>query len=618
MALKRNLCGQKFNNWLVIEDKGGPKVTCKCLCENGTTREVYVQALKNNRSKSCGCLGKTKYKGEEITNYNPGDKVYEWTIIKSFVDKANASKYLATCSCNKDIVHEIYRSNLIRGTHKSCGHEKRASKNSMLGQRYGEWTVLKILPNDKALCQCSCENKTEKILYRKTLKEGRSKSCGCKSIEHCKQTTQNKYKQYIGKQFGEWTVIDTSRIQEFLCQCSCKGENSLRYVSKKTLLEGKSKSCGCAAFEYSKQTSLDRYGDAINSRANNPREQWQVDILHDKDGLINLIESLTSKNDSKPYISELSNILNISDYHTIRVIKQMGLTSMINKHTVRSQFEIEVESFIRSNCKYAVETSVKGILSNNKELDIYIPSLKLAVECNGNYWHSELFKSNNYHLEKTLECSSLGIHLIHIFEYEWENSKDIIKSILNNSLHNSNMIYARNTDVITIDNKTAKDFLNKYHLQGGIDASINIALTYQNKIVSLMTFGKPRFDSNEEYELYRACNISDVAVIGGFSKMLTYFIDKINPESIVTYSDLSKFKTTVYEKLNFKFDKITPPSYVWSNGNNFFTRYQTQKHKLLEKGLGTDDMSESEIMHEHRYYKIYNSGNAKYIWRKTT
>lgn len=42
MALKRNLCGQQFNNWLVIEDKGGPKVTCKCLCAKGTVREVYV------------------------------------------------------------------------------------------------------------------------------------------------------------------------------------------------------------------------------------------------------------------------------------------------------------------------------------------------------------------------------------------------------------------------------------------------------------------------------------------------------------------------------------------------------------------------------------------------
>ena len=38
------------------------------------------------------------------------------------------------------------------------------------------------------------------------------------------------------------------------------------------------------------------------------------------------------------------------------------------------------------------------------------------------------------------------------------------------------------------------------------------------------------------------------------------------------------------------------------------------KHKLVENNLGTDDESESDIMHRLGYFKIYNCGNLKLIW----
>jgi hypothetical protein len=66
-----------------------------------------------------------------------------------------------------------------------------------------------------------------------------------------------------------------------------------------------------------------------------------------------------------------------------------------------------------------------------KELDIYIPSCNIAIEFNGLYWHSELFRKNKYyHLDKTIRCEEKGIHLLHIFEDEWINIPEIIKGII--------------------------------------------------------------------------------------------------------------------------------------------------------------------------------------------
>lgn len=53
------------------------------------------------------------------------------------------------------------------------------------------------------------------------------------------------------------------------------------------------------------------------------------------------------------------------------------------------------------------------------ELDMYIPSIKLAIEFNGTYYHSLLHIQNkNYHLEKSLLCREKGIRLIHVYEFE--------------------------------------------------------------------------------------------------------------------------------------------------------------------------------------------------------
>ena len=47
------------------------------------------------------------------------------------------------------------------------------------GQQFGNWIVLKELGHGKVLCQCQCQDKTVKELYKKSVLEGRTKSCGC-------------------------------------------------------------------------------------------------------------------------------------------------------------------------------------------------------------------------------------------------------------------------------------------------------------------------------------------------------------------------------------------------------------------------------------------------------
>jgi hypothetical protein len=123
----------------------------------------------------------------------------------------------------------------------------------MLNERYGKWTV--VDPNDyrdKVLCRCDCG--TERMVGRRFLTYGRSKSCGCESGAHLRGKTWNTaalapehaIAAVPGARFGRWTVIGDpeprGKRRVVLCECDCGNQ---KQVGTDNLLKGTSKSCGC-------------------------------------------------------------------------------------------------------------------------------------------------------------------------------------------------------------------------------------------------------------------------------------------------------------------------------------------------------------------------------------
>lgn len=72
-------------------------------------------------------------------------------------------------------------------------------------------------------------------------------------------------------------------------------------------------------------------------------------------------------------------------------------------------------------------SSVPNLNHRYFELDIFLPHLNIAFDFDGNYYHSSKFKDENYHQRKTLCCYKVNIKLAHILEYDWDNSKEIVK-----------------------------------------------------------------------------------------------------------------------------------------------------------------------------------------------
>jgi G:T-mismatch repair DNA endonuclease (very short patch repair protein) len=255
---------------------------------------------------------------------------------------------------------------------------------------------------------------------------------------------------------------------------------------------------------------------------------------------------------------------------------------------------------------------------DGKELDIYIPDHKLAIELDGLYWHSELFTNKNYHLEKTKKCESKGIQLIHIFEDEWVYKQDIVKSRLKNLLGlTENRIYARKCNIRELNVQLAKDFCNRNHLQGYSKAKYKLGLFDNNELVSVMLFNKTRIamgGDGSSIELIRFCNKLNTNVIGGASKLLKYFIKQYKPKELISYADRRWSNGSLYDSIGFDKVQESSPSYWYIINNLRHHRFNYRKSKLVKEGY-PKELTEHEIMLSRNIYRIFDCGTIKFKFK---
>ena len=275
----------------------------------------------------------------------------------------------------------------------------------------------------------------------------------------------------------------------------------------------------------------------------------------------------------------------------------------------------EINNFL-NNLRIKTSENDRSIIKP-LELDIYIGSKNLAIEFNGLYYHSfdhKESKEEKYrHLFKTNKCKENNISLLQIFENEWYEKQEIVKSIILSKLNVfDNIVYARNCIVKSISNKEFSNFCNLNHIQGNINTKIKLGLICNNNLVSVMGFNKHK---NYEYECTRYCNKINTKIIGGASKLFKNFLKLYNPKSILSYSDKRYFDGSIYRTLGFNKEPDTKPNYFYIKGKKLYSRQKFQKHKLknLLKNFNPN-ISESENMFANGYRRIWDCGHSKYVY----
>lgn len=393
-----------------------------------------------------------------------------------------------------------------------------------------------------------------------------------------------------------------------------------------------------------KSTNLARYGQEyyfkskdfeLKNLATN-QEKYGVDWrLQNEDVRKEILETKKAKVKAaidKGYItvSEVSKSYGVRWRRELDIpIKKVSDTFLIDKKYVPEIEQFYKDNFFRSEFESNVVDFVSSIYTgelilNDRqqiapyELDIYIPEKKLAIECDGVYYHSTQKRADrNYHLKKTRMCLDRGIRLIHIDDWEWAKKRQICESIVSGAIGvYRQRLYARECTIKEVSHKESKDFLEANHLQGNVNASYRLGLYFRDELVQIVTLGKSRF-KKDELELLRMCTKLNTQVVGGFSKLMSH----LPPEFTEVYSfvDRSKFTGASYLKSGWELVSFTKPNYHYFKNFERFTRNQCQKN-MLKDFLGEENfdpnLSEVENMFANGFVRTFDCGNVKLVWRK--
>ena len=517
------------------------------------------------------------------------------------------------CKHLKD-VHEEEQSNYclkyknINNKCKICGNDTK---------------FINLVKGFRIYCSASCRNKDDD--YQDKIKKTNVIKYGSESHFH-NDEIREKIKQSNLKKYGTENAFQNSEVREIQKNTLLKRygvDHQSKMTEVRKVLSEKAKKNYPLQLDKTIQTNIKRYGTEYAIASDEVKKKINENTL--KNFFIKLIENKNILSRVEPLFSQKDYMGVDRKYLYKWKCKKCGMVFEDHLHSniPRCRFCYPVlngssamENEISDFCKtfnYNLIKNSKSIISPF-ELDIYIPDKKLAIEYNGLYWHSELNgnKDNNYHLNKTLLCKEKGIQLIHIFEDEWINKQDIIKSIITSKLGLiKNKIFARKCIIKEASYEDACVFLNNNHIQGEIYGS-NVGLYFHDELVSILTVGIPRFNKQYKYEILRFCNKINTSVMGSFSRLLYYFINNNNPKSIITYADLRYSNGNLYDKNGFNLIHRSKPNFYYflsQNCNIRYSRLQFQKHKLKNK-LETFDpsLTEWQNMQLNGYDRIWDCG----------
>lgn len=290
-------------------------------------------------------------------------------------------------------------------------------------------------------------------------------------------------------------------------------------------------------------------------------------------------------------------------------------------YPIGSTQQVEIFNFVKSLGFDDARSSARDVVAP-LELDVWVPSKKLAIEYHGLYWHSG-GKNGTFdkatHRNKFKRCNEAGIKLIQLFGDEWENKQDICRSIIKNALSaNENKLNARDCEVKEIDQLTSRQFLEQSHISGATRATVHYGLTHpQHGLVGVTTIRQTRQARKDGakkwgdvYEVARMAFSPGTSVRGGASKMMSVIKQRVIDDKragLLSYADLRFGAGRVYESCGFSYKGTTRCNYWYTDGHQRFDRNMFMADKM-------NNLSENEVAFREGVRAVWGCGNAIYLW----
>lgn len=519
---------------------------------------------------------------------------------------------------------------------EDCIHNKLMSSKEIGNSLNLHEDVIKLLQKEFNIFRTKSEIKLKthitnnnKTLEQKQIeKENRKLAQVNRTIEQ-KQLSIQKMQATNLKKYGHKCSLQADHIREKV------NKNNLEKYGTKNALNGYK----------AKQTKLERYGDENYNNREKYKETYKAMSEEIKRNIKNKTKNTCYElyNGSAPFKNE-----NIRNKFKENFKNKYGVDNPFKLMEVRLKSEEtcfkhygvpyycmtkEFKELYNNGVISKINYKFSDILTDlniNHELEFQLEHFSydfkignILLEINPTYTHNstrapwfagELAKPKDkyYHLNKSKVAQKYGFRCIHV--WDWDDWNKIVNLLLPKET-----IYARKCKIREVSKQECNEFLNLYHLQSTCNGqSIRFGLYFNDKLIQIMTFGKPRYNKNYEWELLRLCSHKDYKIVGGSERLWKYFIKLYNPSNIISYCDFSKFSGMVYETLGMVKKNTTTPNIHWSKGSNHVTN-NLLNQRGFDQLFGTDygkETSNRELMIENNWLEVYDCGQQVWTYNK--
>ena len=286
----------------------------------------------------------------------------------------------------------------------------------------------------------------------------------------------------------------------------------------------------------------------------------------------NFIRSLYIKKNRLLRLKEIAKLFNVDSNSIKTRISQLNLLDLF--YIEDSKLELQFEDFLKSNnISYKRRNRDIFPLSDNnghQEIDFRIlNNSNICFEINDIDSHNIKCKDIDYHYSKTKYCLDHNIYLIHLWEWElnetnWSKISQWILHLLNQSKVQLDLKTDCNNDIRLVDREKSLSFLNQYSLDNRIFDK-NIGIYYNDELIQLLSFKDNTLSITIKfgYELVK-----------GTKEIIQLYMKYNHLDKILSYIDLSKFTGKALEEIGFKLLRYQKPNIIYelSNENSTYKK----------------------------------------------
>ena len=191
--------------------------------------------------------------------------------------------------------------------------------------------------------------------------------------------------------------------------------------------------------------------------------------IFDREKLYNMAY-ITKENETKS-IAEIARDIGCSEGMIRLQFRRAGIQSNKFKETIPEKIISEFIESINIPFEKDYRSETGGL-----EIDVLLKGHNIGIEVDGVFWHSEKYRKNNYHIDKSLYYAHKGINILDLWDFEVLEKLEIVQDMIRTELDINTKIVADECIVKDVSYEDARNFCDEFHIKDYFKSSVKKGL----------------------------------------------------------------------------------------------------------------------------------------------